>query len=854
MSDLLNRPSPNLNRPSPNLKTPSFNTATPPSATRRGNYLLEFAAVLAALLPVVLGAIDINSALQGYSAVHESAETAARCLYPTDAGCTNASAFIDVHKFYDWYRDSNVTRFRPEKSDYSGKARWLTAPTYSWDTYAARVYTSASYQTPMTNYQRFAPGVEKRGDMQLTVETKPLPTASGSLNAPSFSYPGYNFPANPPGENRFIVGDNSASGVTVETNRVTLSENNRWVDLEAALPTDWANSAWMKNLRCFKGASFGSASPDFTQGCLRDSANSVRVAFWVNGRCNGSGSKHLTLSIRYQRAGSATWQEAVGTADNGNTVGLGGQDCSNDVDGGFDPRGFLNFGGSIWNRTPSSVAALYVPADTVRVRVRVTADTGFTSGNSYNLYLGEFAGHDGSLFFVPQYNQASIPAACTSCVENAVSCNPLGGGATFGDGTGQIGFVTSMNAAAASPGTRVLTTNLVTTPHNNLDGPIQSFPTLTEATANMAGSTSYGCPYVIRDVGPGTPVTRTLNCPTNGQGQYYGKREICRQSIINQVPPQYQNQLTFASQAVTAPQSNSERASGNWTFSWIKGNCSTQYRAANFVAPSGLVSGYDDYTAPAAASSASSITYTDIATLNGADPRGPAGAPYACAEFQQRCALYDVLPAGSQGSADCPLATPLPATASSSIFNGPQNRFNYNQEGLTTALRQEAVGLGMAPFKYFEPLAADLVTSNDDSLYASNCPGSNIVCASKAFIDGVVLVASNVPEGTTPPGCAAGVCYPRLSGVSAEGAGGVAVELATAASLGKQEFAAAFSRARFDCPEGSTGPDCAWVSAAQIGDEVEVTTKLNVPFYFLGNNTRQMSHTQRRKLERSYVR
>jgi hypothetical protein len=200
------------------------------------------------------------------------------------------------------------------------------------------------------------------------------------------------------------------------------------------------------------------------------------------------------------------------------------------------------------------------------------------------------------------------------------------------------------------------------------------------------------------------------------------------------------------------------------------------------------------------------------------------------------------------------MVSPLPPAITSSLFNGVQNRLNSNQAGLTTALRQEAINLGMASFKYLEPVATDLVTSNDDSLYALTCPGSNIVCATKVFTEGTTLIASNIPEGTVPGACVGNTCYTRLSSVNGQGASGVSTDVAAAASIGRQEFMAAFSRANFTCPEGSTERDCAWVSAAQIGDEVEVTTKLNVPFYFLGTGTRQMSHTQRRKLERSYVR
>jgi hypothetical protein len=372
----------------------------------------------------------------------------------------------------------------------------------------------------------------------------------------------------------------------------------------------------------------------------------------------------------------------------------------------------------------------------------------------------------------------------------------------------------------------------------------------------MSETLSYGCLNDVRDVGPGTPVTQTLACPKNSQGHYYGKRDICRQSVEPNVPVQYRNQLTYATQTVSAPQDSVDQGSYNWNFAWNKTNCAAQYTTASFVAPSGLTARYDDFDAPGSTASAASITYSDVTSLNGADPNGPAGAPYACAEFPKKCELYDVNPSGG-ASADCPMVAPAPAGLPSSVFNGLQNRYNYSADALRAALRSAAQGLGMASHMYLEPVATDVVTSNDDSLYGAACPGSDIVCATKAFTTGAQLMASCVPGGTTPAACVNASCYTRTTSACGVGAGtgsGVTTAFSTATSLAQQEFMAAFSRARFDCQPNSTAPDCAWVSAAQIGDEVEVTTKLNVPFYFLGANTRQMSHTQRRKLERTYVR
>jgi len=414
----------------------------------------------------------------------------------------------------------------------------------------------------------------------------------------------------------------------------------------------------------------------------------------------------------------------------------------------------------------------------------------------------------------------------------------------------------STPAQANTPANRgqvVLAAAASSTSQTNPTGAQSEYSSLPVARAAIGYNDANGCAIDITETIP-TPATVTYYCNTDSYGALPGKSQGCVPVLPpgNTQLPQNIQSPQLAEETKAVPQTPSERAAFAWNFSWTQQTCNSNYSAASFAAPDALKNRYATYTAPTATTSANSTTYADVTEGGGQNPND-ASSPYACAAFPKKCELYDVNPSGG-ASADCPLVAPAPAGLPSSVFNGLQNRYNYSADALRTALRSAAQELGMATHKYLEPVATDVVTSNDDLLYALTCPGSNIVCATKLFTEGTTLVASNLPEGTVPAGCTGNTCYTRLSSVSGQGASGVSSDFASAAALGQQEFMAAFSRARFDCAEGSTDKDCAWVSASQVGNEVEVTTKLNVPFYFLGNGTRQMSHTQRRKLERSYVR
>ena len=92
--------------------------------TQSGSHILEIALVIPVLFFIVLGAFDINTALQSYTALQEGVNKAIRCSYTTDGNCT---------KVNEGTRSSiyQVTKYDPtyiyivREMDYAGEG-WKT--------------------------------------------------------------------------------------------------------------------------------------------------------------------------------------------------------------------------------------------------------------------------------------------------------------------------------------------------------------------------------------------------------------------------------------------------------------------------------------------------------------------------------------------------------------------------------------------------------------------------------------------------------------------------------------------------------------------------------------------------------
>jgi hypothetical protein len=809
--------------------------------TTRGNYLLEFSAVLAVILPLVLGAIDINSALQGYTAVQESVATTSRCVYPTDSACTSSATFNQATRYFDWYRGTVQTEYSIPVANYSGTAHWLTGPRYTWETYSALAYQSVSYDVPMRNYQAFETGFSAAATLQMPVQKSGLPYVTGSNPyAPSgYKYRGnhsQNF-APVPGVT-FVVSNGST------LNKVRRVVNNGVVSYTKAAVQftvpDWVNSDWFQQLYCVKSTTFDTNSPtqipNFAATCDRTiggtSAIRIPIAFRLGGMArNGQSGQSNGVNVTLKYLANGAWQDFSDFNLGGRTFGSPGN--GNSSDASLDPRGFGANGVTpemlsniqregaeppIW-----ATASVLIPANATQVRLVVQRGTGFSTNVEWELQ--DFK------IFLPQYSSESLQASCSSCSNN---CMLSAMGRTFGAG-GEIPTVTSMSQAQQNPGTAVLASNSSSTANQDPVSTIQRFPSAGEAQTALGGSLAGGCPVQVVDLGASYPDHFTLNCPLHPQLLNLPTKQS--ECVVNLSP--YATNVTYQTVQRNVPQTPQERAAFNWSFTWQKNTCADEFTPSAFTPPAGLAR-YSSFQPPALNGSIlPTMSLFDVTTLAGADPRMlPSGSPFACAAFITQSQLFE---------GDGPNPSPLPAAANS-IFAGEHDQMINSPGCLQMALRNAALQLGMASYKYLEPHSVYLRRRSSPSSLNNSCiseqSGTSVVDAS--------LIAESVPEGQAPSGCSDGGCYSIFASVDASSSGGVTHDLATAQDWGRQQLAAAFPRARFDCPEGSTIPDCAWVTAAQIGEEVEVSSRLNVPFYFLGNETHQISRSERRRLEKTF--
>ncbi len=149
-------------------------------SSQKGSHLLEFAIVVPILLFLMIGAFDINTALQGYTAIQEGVKKSLRCVYPTDGGCVSAnSGTINTNYKVTGVQGNKI--FVVDTFDYSADATWLTMPRYN----AVPNVTVLDQVT----YSYNEPEHKQSGDIAYLLQTYTVPFVSGDDLNPRFGTP-----------------------------------------------------------------------------------------------------------------------------------------------------------------------------------------------------------------------------------------------------------------------------------------------------------------------------------------------------------------------------------------------------------------------------------------------------------------------------------------------------------------------------------------------------------------------------------------------------------------------------------------------------------------------------------------
>jgi hypothetical protein len=151
---------------------------------QRGSHLLEFALAVSVLFFLVAGAFDINTALQGYTALQEGVKQSLRCAYPTDGKCVKADPGTKDRLFQVTKYSKPKISYILNQYDFSGKASWFQKTTLHHHA-EATVADKITYSHTITT-----PGITTEGKAATWKRTDFLPYVSGAgLDPDTNGYP-----------------------------------------------------------------------------------------------------------------------------------------------------------------------------------------------------------------------------------------------------------------------------------------------------------------------------------------------------------------------------------------------------------------------------------------------------------------------------------------------------------------------------------------------------------------------------------------------------------------------------------------------------------------------------------------
>lgn len=295
---------------------------------RSGGFsLIEQALVLPVLLLLILGALDINDALQSYTALKEGTRAALRCQYTVDGRCVSASV-QPPSRLFNWYDLQCTSHHVFNSVDHSATVSRLEYPTYTYSM-SARILDQVHFSIPRVRYFQRQPFWAAQGDVAFALLAAEGPYLAGSNpREPQIVFP------QPQSHNRQYPRQ---PAVSVFSDRIASPHNRRIVVAEFEVPPPPASD----NSGCFSARPFNHdpdgpeapLQPNFSQPCpQREIAHSTRIAIHVKGIRNvSSGSSgHLLLRTRRQLP-DGSWEDPVERGGQSLSQGTG--------EANFYPRG-----------------------------------------------------------------------------------------------------------------------------------------------------------------------------------------------------------------------------------------------------------------------------------------------------------------------------------------------------------------------------------------------------------------------------------------------------------------------------------------------------------------------------------
>ncbi len=157
--------------------------------SQRGFSVLEQAMVLPVLLLIVAGAFDINTLLQGYSALQEGVTASLRCVYTSDGKCVATQPDLRP-RLFNYYRVNRSAEYLTDLFDFRGVTSWIDQPRYRYSNFTATVLGNVEYDQPTANLrirQKYYPADRTA---RFTLRTATFPYILNSARNPTLRYRG----------------------------------------------------------------------------------------------------------------------------------------------------------------------------------------------------------------------------------------------------------------------------------------------------------------------------------------------------------------------------------------------------------------------------------------------------------------------------------------------------------------------------------------------------------------------------------------------------------------------------------------------------------------------------------------
>jgi hypothetical protein len=796
----------------------------------KGLSILEQVMVYPVLLTMILGAIDVNTLLQAYSALQSGVHASLRCVYTTDGKCVSTAADPRT-RFYDYYQVDRTQQFVSDTYNFSGTTSWLDIPNYTASNFQARILQQVQFDSAQATFSAARRYFNAQRTADYFLRTATYPYVSGDPLDPTLSYRGaaQNQPATPYGSYP-VAGTVGLGNVDLSVSPATAG--NPPTALSGYLPAPAGNQRPFYSSSRERDANDPSHSAVWTQ---RANANTYPMVIHITGTKSGtntfsSGNVGIEL-LKYNSNNQLV-----------DTSSLGGRSFGRQDINDTDPRANFVIRGvpSNW-RSQSVNNSGYTELDIHNATLQV--EYGFRYRIRFTLQHsagGVVEWHGGSIrVYLPQETPKTEVITCTNLLrycDTSAQCQtpvPQNSQDIFQD------FTLLNSGPPVSVGPQIQLGNTCQNATANfasllqaqgINECVQNF----EFNANTSGcgtsAQTLACPAIGTVGSQGTQANYGVAQLANAQGFIVGSTEaalICPPLVpqVNGLPAPTNVRWTEA--LVSVPPQHVQ-PNGVTQINWTKQNCNTQLQF-----PAGSLLG--NYPKLSFVNSLASQQPYYTGAVDPAALKANPQSGYACPEIGLSSQGVDVLP--------------------HQVSNGNQNSLFYGERTMPgcaweQALQNDALQHNLMPANaFFRANQPQLGVSKYISAQIPDIcvdPSPEILWSEPT---GRTLIPGGpYPDGQIPAQCQQGnvACSPEFVGFGPGSPAQTTYDFKTASEhFGFNEIQASYPRAKWNCAD----EDCVEMQVTDDGTHFTSTASVTVPVRLFFGKTTKIEYTQRERKE-----